>query len=124
MLWPSIVLHYTHEINVAKTKVMVVSKPSVRSPPSVANALTCKGLLVGHVDNFKYLGLHFHTSGSISHLNPPLKAKAARSWSVVQQRHFQLQSGTTAKMLSLLRSILVPALHYGCEVWGNAYAQW
>ena len=40
------------EINVAKTKVMVVSKPSVRSPSSVASVFTCNGLPVGHVDTF------------------------------------------------------------------------
>ena len=106
------------EINVAKTKVMVVSKHSVRSPP-VATVFTCNGLPVEHVDTFKYLGLHFHISGGISHLIAPMKAKAARSWGVVQQRHSQLQCGNTVNlMLSLLQSILVPALHYGCEIWG------
>ena len=54
------------EINVAKPKVMVVSKPSVRSPSFIASVFTCNGLLVGHVDTFKYLGLLFHKSGSIS----------------------------------------------------------
>ena len=48
-----------------------------------------------------------------------MKAKAARSWGLVQQRHSQLQCGNTVNlMLSLLQSILVPALHYGCEIWG------
>ena len=64
------------EINVAKTKVMVAS---VRVPPPVATVFTCNGVPVEHVDTFKYLGLHFHTSGGISHLIAPLKAKAARS---------------------------------------------
>ena len=40
-------------INVAKTKVMVVCKPSVRSPSSIASVFTCNGLPVGHVDAFK-----------------------------------------------------------------------
>ena len=71
-------------VNVAKTKVMVVSKPFVRSPPPVASVFTCNGLPVEHVDTFKYLGLHFHLSGGISHLITPMKAKAARSWGVVQ----------------------------------------
>ena len=118
VLWPPTVLRYTWK-SVAKTKVMVVSKPSVRVPPPVATVFTCNGLPVEHVDTFKYLGLHFHTSGGISHLIAPLKAKAARSWGVVQQRHSQLQCGHTVHlMLSLLQSILVPALHYGCQIWG------
>ena len=117
MLWPSIVLHM--EINVAKTKVMVVSKPSVRSPPPIAHVFTCNGLPVERVDTFRYLGLHFHTSGGISHLITPMKAKAARSWGVVQQRYSQLQFGNTVNLMpSLLQSILVPALHYCCEIWG------
>ena len=62
------------EINVAKTKVMVVSKPSGRVPPPVAAVFTCSGLAVEHVDTFKYSGLHFHTSGGISRLIAPLKA--------------------------------------------------
>ena len=38
---------------------------------------------------------------------------------VVALRRSQLQCGNTVNlMLSLLQSILVPALHYGCEIWG------
>ncbi len=70
----------------AKTKVMVVSRPLTRSPVLEATVFTCNGLLVEQVDTFKYLGLHFH-SGGICHLITPLKAKAAGSWAVVQQRH-------------------------------------
>ncbi len=70
------------------------------------------------VDAFKYLGLHFHASGDISHIITPLKAKAAGSWAVVQQRHSQLQCGNAVNLkLFLLQSILVPSLHYGCELW-------
>ena len=71
------------------------------------------------VDTLKYLGLHFHSSGGISHLITPLKAKAAGSWAVVQQRHSQLQCGNTVNLkLFLLQGILAPSLHYGCELWG------
>jgi len=107
------------EISVAKTKVMVVSKSSAGSPTLAAVAFTCNGLPVRRVDTFKYLGLHFHASGDISHLITPLKAKAAGSWAVVQQRHSQLQCGNMVKLTHfLLQSILVPSLQYGCELWG------
>ena len=63
---------------------------------------------------------NFHTS---SQLIVPLKA--ARSCGVVQQRHSQLQCGNTVNlMLSLLQSILVPALHYGCQLWGMHTPEW
>ena len=38
---------------------------------------------------------------------------------VVLVTKFRLQCGNTVNLvLSLLQSILVPALHYGCEIWG------
>ncbi len=84
----------------------------------VAIVSTCNGLPVERVDTFRYLGLHFHASG-VSHLITPLKAKAAGSWVVVQQRHSQLQCGNTVNLkLFLIQSILVPSLHYDCDLWG------
>ena len=48
-----------------------------------------------------------------------LKAKAAGSWAVVQQRHSQLQCGNTVNLkFFLLQGILVPSLHFGCALWG------
>ena len=102
------------EISVAKTKVMVVAAGT--SFPAV---FTCNGQTIEQVQSFRYLGLHFHSSGSISHLISPMKAKAAGSWAVVQRRHSQLQCGATVNLkLQLLQSILVPSIHYGCELWG------
>ena len=111
------------EISVAKTKVMVVSRSLTRSPGAEAVLFTCNGLVVEQVDTFKYLALHFHSSGPYPQKNPhlitPLKAKAAGSWTVVQQRHSQLQCGNTINLkLFLLQGILVPSLHYGCELRG------
>ena len=107
--------HTLHmDISIAKTKVMVVS-----SAPVAATQFTCNGHALEQVDSFKYLGLHFHSSGDISHLISPLKAKATGSWAVVQRRHSQLQCGNTVSLkLQLLQSILVPTIHYGCELWG------
>lgn len=48
-----------------------------------------------------------------------MKGKAASSCAVVQRRHSQLQRGATVNLkLQLLQSILVPSIHYGCELWG------
>ena len=102
------------EINVLKTKVMVVSAVAVSSA-----SFTCNGQSIDVVQSFRYLGLHFHASGNILHVINPLKAKAERAWAVVQQRHSQLQCGDTVCFkLQLLQSILVPSIHYGCELWG------
>ena len=102
------------EVSVPKTKVMVVS-----SQTCPITTFTCHGQPIEQVQSFKYLGLHFHESGNISHIIRPLKAKAAGSWATVQRKHSQLQCGNTVNLkLQLLQSILVPTVHYGCELWG------
>ena len=107
--------HALHmEISVPKTKVMIVSHAL-----PVGISFTCNGQLVEQVSSFKYLGLHFHQSGDVSHLIHPIKSKAGGAWAAVQRRHAQLQCGKAVNLhLRMLQSILVPALHYGCEVWG------
>ena len=74
--------------------------------------------MVEQVATFKYLGLHFHQSGSIAHLVTPLKARAGGSWAAVQRRHSLLPCGNTVNLhLHLLRAVLVPALQHGCQIW-------
>ena len=101
-------------ISVPKTKVMVVSAVSA---PAVS--FTCNGNPVEQVATFKYLWLHFHQSGSIAHFVTRIKARAGGSWAAVQRRHSLLQCGNTVSLhLHLLQAILVPALQYGCQIWG------
>ena len=68
------------EISVPKTKVMVVS-----AVPAPVVTFTCNGPPVEQVATFKYLGLHFHQSGSIAHLVTPIRSKAGGSWAAVQR---------------------------------------
>ena len=102
------------KISVPKTKVMVVS-----AAPKLSRTFTCNGNPVEQVATFKYLGLHFHESGSVAHPITPIKSRAGNSWAAVQRRPSLLQCGTTVKLhLRLVQAILVPALQYGCQVWG------
>ncbi|KAL3138694.1 hypothetical protein ABBQ32_14201 [Trebouxia sp. C0010 RCD-2024] len=102
------------EVSVPRTKVMVVS-----DVPMVPVAFTCIGYPVEQVTSFKYLGLHFHQSGAISHVIHPIKAKAGGSWASVQRRHSLLQCGKAINLhLRLLHAVLVPVMQYGCEIWG------
>ena len=90
--------------SVPKTKVMVVS-----AVPAPAVALTCNDNPVEQVATFKYLGLHFHQSGSIAHLVTPVKARAAGSWAAVQWFHSLLQCGNTISLhLHLLQFWCLP----------------
>ena len=102
------------EISVPKTKVMIVS-----AAPAPPQTFSCNGSPVEQVTTFKYLGLHFHQSGSIARLVEPIKSRAGGSWAVVQRRHSLLQCGNTVNLhLYLLQTTLVPVLQYGCEIWG------
>lgn len=91
----------------------------VSAAPTPSQAFTCNGNPTEQVVTFKYLGFHFHQSGSIAHLITPSKSRAGSSWAAVQRRHSLLQCGNTVELhLHLSRAILVPALQYGCQVWG------
>ena len=85
------------EISVPKTKVMVVT---AMAAPVVA--FTCNGNPAEQVATFKYLGLHFHQSGSIVHLVTPIKSKAGGSWAAVQRCHSLLQCGAMAIPLACI----------------------
>ncbi len=93
------------ESSVAKTEVMVVSKPSTRSPTPKAAVVTCNGLPVERVNTFKYMGLHFHASGDVSRLITPLKGKggrllgcsAAKTFSAAVWQHSQPRTLFVAK---------------------------
>ena len=53
------------------------------------------------------------------HLIEPIEHKAAGSWATVQRHRSLMQCGSTVNIhLQLLQSILVPALHCNCKVWG------
>ena len=70
------------KISVPKTNVMVVSAVSdTDSAPAVG--FTCNGNPVEQVATFKYLGLHFHQSGSIAHLVTPIMVVLGRLFSGV-----------------------------------------
>ena len=100
------------QVSVAKTKVMIIGNGTQAT-------FTCQSQPLEQVESFKYLGLPFHQPGHISHLITPKLNKAAASWAIVQQKHAQLQCSDTACLkFRLFQSILAPAFHYGCPIWG------
>ena len=100
------------EISVAKTKMMVV----LLARSQQYNHFTWNGLAVGCIETFKHLDLPFHASGDTSHHITPVKAKAAGSLAVMQQRHSQPQCGNTLNFNLFI--VLVASLHYGRGLWG------
>ena len=104
------IIHMT--ISTDQTKVRVLGD---HASPS----FMCNGQVVEQVPSSKYLGLHLHEAGLVSHLMTPLKAKMSASSAVVQRRRALIKCGDTVNLkLKLLQTILVPTIHYGCEVWG------
>jgi len=100
------------EIDVPKTKVMVVSVV-----PAPAMVFSCNGNAVKQVATFKYLGLHFHQSGAVVHLIDPIKSGG--SWAAVQRRHSLLQCGKSVNLqLHLKKAVLVHVIQFGCQMWG------
>jgi len=107
---------YCHElhmqVSIAKTKVMIIGDDT-------RTIFTCTNQPLEQVESFKYSGMPFHQSGHVAHLITPKLNKAAASWAIVQQKHAQLQcSDTVCLKFRLFQSILAPAFHYGCPVWG------
>ena len=92
------------------------SWPAAHNTYSLGIVFTYNGQAVEHVDNFKYLASHIwqhfpsHCS-SKSQGSPNLGCGTTAALSAAMWQHEYL-------MLSLLQSILVPALHYGCKLWG------
>ena len=100
------------QVSIEKTKVMIVGSDRSEN-------FTCNSQPLEQVTSFKYLGLHFHQSGHISHLVTPIIDKVKAAWAIVQQKHAHLQCGDTVSlMFRLLQSILIPTFHHGCEICG------
>lgn len=113
------------EISLAKTKVMVVCKfwlgHAVQRQNLTLQNFTLPKLTLqwDAVTFFNTWVCTFMCQGILFHLITPLKAKVAGTWSVVQQRHYQLQCGDIVNLeLFLLQGILVPSRHNGCELCG------
>ncbi len=100
------------QVSIAKTKVMIIGDDT-------QHTFTCTNQPLEQVESFKNLRLPFHQSGHIAHLITPKLNKAAASQAIVQQKDARLQCiDTVCLRFRLFRSILAPALNYGCPFWG------
>ena len=69
--------------------------------------------------SFKYLGLVFHESGSLSHALKRLAQNAVGALSQLRSKFKRLMCDTSFPMVRrLFYALILPAVSYGSEVWG------
>lgn len=101
-------------VNMSKTQV-VIFNDFRRSVPDVfkygAHSLQL-------VDQYTYLGIVLHKSGSFKPAIHKLAAAGKRALFAMQQRCTDLGISDIPLRCSLFSSLVQPVLSYGCEIWG------
>jgi hypothetical protein len=106
-------------VNVSKSKVMVFRPARARATqPHIFYA----GQRLPVVDSFRYLGLHFDSQASLSHMAEQLRGGM---YGAVRDVHkLASEHGIDAypeAMLHLYRAFVMPHAMFGCQVWGTEY---
>jgi hypothetical protein len=70
------------------------------------------------VNEFKYLGIKFSTSGSFSSTQLAMAEKGMKALFALQKNLQDFTDITYSHTLSLYDKLVVPVFTYGCEVWG------
>ena len=100
-------------VNTLKTKVVVFSRGKIRSIP----AFTFGSDNLEVVDSYVYLGILFNYNGSF-------KKHLSRQITLAKRALFSLSAKAKCLQLNidvqchLFKSVVLPIIFYGCEVWG------
>ena len=104
-------------VNVAKSKVMCVSKRRKKAHRTVFmyddKQLEC-------VENFKYLGIELNRLNNTNCALEQLCKQAKRSKTVIDLHKLRHKSLLLQHILPLFDSLLKPTLTYGSGAWGTA----
>ena len=101
------------EVNVDKTKVMVMS-----AGRTAARDITFQGQELQCVNSYKYLGLMISSDGSIRKMIEERVTKAKRASFVLRQALSTSQNVSVNLYMSLFDKQIEPILLYGCPLWG------
>ena len=107
-------------VNVQKTKSMVFEPRKSTTP-----AFIYAGAAIEQVDDFKYLGVMMHYTGSLTPALSYLCKAAKRAMFGLQRRCQQLSIHDPILKCKLFDTLVKPILSYCCEIWsvhGNATA--
>ncbi|KAL4858979.1 LINE-1 retrotransposable element ORF2 protein [Chlorella vulgaris] len=105
-------------INVQKTKMVVVhGQRRTATPPDAAVPLTSSGATIEAVDEFRYLGIHFHGSLAFATAATARAAAANRAMHAMRCRCAELGLQGAKLQMQMFNTMVLPVLSYGAEVW-------
>ena len=103
-------------ISIVKSEVMVFN---CKSPAQLVNvSVQGKRLPVSKV--FKYLGVWFHFQKGAAHNVQKAATRGKFAIACMHRKLYELDVGSNVNLsLKLYNSLVLPAMMYGCEVWGT-----
>lgn len=106
-------------INVQKTKMVVFhgQRRRAATPTDVAAPLTTSGAAIEAVDEFRYLGIHFHGSLAFATAATARAAAANRAMHAMRCRCAELGLQGAKLQMQMFNTMVLPVLSYGAEVW-------
>ena len=103
------------EINVKKTKVMIFNKKGRTFENKYSFSIKDQKLEI--TDQYQYLGLKLHPSGSFNFSVKELYDKASRAWFSISNIIFQSNRMQVDRALGIFDSLVAPVATYGAPLW-------
>ena len=101
------------EVNTSKTKAMTISGPEIKTNDA---HFTLGDSYLKNVDEYCYLGITIHKSGSLKTAIDVLKTKATRAFFGLKRTVMRSSVSFTA-MRTLFDSLIKPVILYGAPIW-------
>ena len=101
------------EVNTSKTKAMIISESDCDSETT---RFTLGNIHLQNVDEYCYLGITLHKSGSLKTAMDILKTKATRAFFGLKRTVIRSSVSFTA-MRTLFDSLIKPVILYGSPIW-------
>ena len=103
------------DINIRKTKVMIMNKRGLKLDKKYQFTLNGKSLEI--TDEYQYLGIKLKPSGSFTLAVQELNDKASRAWFGISNIVFKNKRMQVDRIFSLFDSLITPVATYGSPLW-------
>ena len=103
------------EVNIKKTKIMVMNKSGRKLDKSFEFKLN--GVALEITDQYQYLGLKLRPSGSMNLAVQELNDKASRAWYSISNIVFKNKRMEIDKIFGIFDSLVTPVATYGSPFW-------
>ena len=106
-------------VNVAKTKIVAFGGRQRRgaAPAAAAPTFTYNGAALEMADEFRYLGVQFHSDHVFAAAAAARAAAGSRAMHVVRRRCTELGLGRAKLQLHMFNAMVLPVVSYGAEIW-------